>query len=126
MLAALQARRIGGAALDVFDHEPLPRDHPLRRLDNVVATPHVGYVSREHYAHFYRETAENTAAFPAGPPRNVIEPVFGAGSLSCVLRDARSAGSSRSDERRIGKESCSQCISRWQPVPIKKTQHHTL
>src|SRR3546814_1736697 len=74
MLDALQARRIGGAALDVFDHEPLPADHPLRRLDNVVATPHVGYVSRENYAQFYRETAENIAAFLAGTPRNIIEP----------------------------------------------------
>src|SRR3546814_11301371 len=60
---ALQARRIGGAALDVFDHEPLPRDHPRRRLHNVVATPHVGYVSRENYAVFYRATAANIAAF---------------------------------------------------------------
>jgi len=74
LLAALQGRRIGGAALDVFDDEPLPKDHPLRRLDNVVATPHVGYVSRENYATFYRETAENIAAFLAGKPRNVIEP----------------------------------------------------
>ncbi|HEY9536777.1 MAG TPA: D-2-hydroxyacid dehydrogenase family protein [Kiloniellaceae bacterium] len=74
LLEVLKAKRIGGAALDVFDHEPLPTDHPLRRLDNVVATPHVGYVSRENYAHFYRETAENIAAFLAGTPRNVIEP----------------------------------------------------
>lgn len=73
LLAALKERRIGGAALDVFDEEPLPSGHPLRRLDNVVATPHVGYVSRENYAVFYRETAENIAAFLAGTPRNVIE-----------------------------------------------------
>ncbi|MGF1593906.1 MAG: D-2-hydroxyacid dehydrogenase family protein [Kiloniellaceae bacterium] len=74
LLDALQAKRIGGAALDVFDVEPLPADDPLRRLDNVVATPHVGYVSRENYAVFYRETAENIAAFLAGKPRSVIEP----------------------------------------------------
>src|SRR3546814_16405114 len=74
MLDALQARRIGGAALDVFDHEQLPRDPPLRRLDNVVATPHVGYVSRENYAVFYREAAENIPAFLAGTPRHVHEP----------------------------------------------------
>jgi len=74
LLAALRERRIGGAALDVFDEEPLPKDHPLRRLDNVVATPHVGYVSRENYATFYRETAQNIAAFLSGAPRNVIEP----------------------------------------------------
>jgi phosphoglycerate dehydrogenase-like enzyme len=74
LVAALKARQIGGAALDVFDVEPLPADDELRRLDNVVATPHVGYVSRENYAVFYRETAENIAAFLAGRPRNVIEP----------------------------------------------------
>jgi phosphoglycerate dehydrogenase-like enzyme len=74
LVDALQAKRIGGAALDVFDVEPLPAGDPLRRLDNVVATPHVGYVSRENYAVFYRETAENIAAFLAGTPRNVIEP----------------------------------------------------
>jgi phosphoglycerate dehydrogenase-like enzyme len=74
LLTALKGRRIGGAALDVFDVEPLPRDDELRRLPNVVATPHIGYVSRENYAVFYRETAENIAAFLAGTPRNVIEP----------------------------------------------------
>ena len=74
LLAALRENRIGGAALDVFDEEPLPADHPLRRLPNVVATPHVGYVTRESYAVFYHETAENIAAFLAGQPRNVIEP----------------------------------------------------
>jgi phosphoglycerate dehydrogenase-like enzyme len=74
LVDALQAKCIGGAALDVFDVEPLPAGDPLRRLDNAVATPHVGYVSRENYAVFYRETAENIAAFLAGTPRNVIEP----------------------------------------------------
>jgi phosphoglycerate dehydrogenase-like enzyme len=73
LVAALKENRIGGAALDVFDVEPLPADDELRRLDNVVATPHVGYVSRENYAVFYRETAEDIAAFLAGKPRNVIE-----------------------------------------------------
>jgi phosphoglycerate dehydrogenase-like enzyme len=74
LLAALKAGQIGGAALDVFDEEPLPAGDELRRLDNVVATPHVGYVSRENYAIMYRVTAENIAAFLAGKPQNVIEP----------------------------------------------------
>ena len=74
LLAALKDRRIGGAALDVFDDEPLPADDALRRLDNVVATPHVGYVTRENYATMYRVTAENILAFLAGRPQNVIEP----------------------------------------------------
>lgn len=74
LLSALKAGKIGGAALDVFDEEPLPAGDELRRLDNVVATPHVGYVSRENYAVMYRVTAENIAAFLAGKPQNVIEP----------------------------------------------------
>lgn len=74
LLTVLKGRRIGGAALDVFDDEPLPADDELRRLDNVVATPHIGYVSRENYADMYSITAENIAAFLAGKPQNVIEP----------------------------------------------------
>jgi phosphoglycerate dehydrogenase-like enzyme len=74
LLAVLKGGKIGGAALDVFDEEPLPAGDELRRLDNVVATPHVGYVSRENYAVMYRVTAENIAAFLAGKPQNVIEP----------------------------------------------------
>src|SRR3546814_3747435 len=86
LLEVLKAKRIGGAALDVFDHEPLPTDHPLRRLDNVVATPHVGYVSRENYAHFYRETAENIAAFLAGTPRTVIRSEEHTSELQSLMR----------------------------------------
>lgn len=74
LLAVLRGQRIGGAALDVFDEEPLPAGDELRRLDNVVATPHVGYVSRENYRQMYQVTAENIAAFLAGKPQNVIEP----------------------------------------------------
>jgi phosphoglycerate dehydrogenase-like enzyme len=73
LVAALKARRIGGAALDVFDDEPLPADDELRRLDNVVATPHIGYVTRENYRGFYQTTVANIAAFLAGKPENVIE-----------------------------------------------------
>lgn len=74
LLAALREERIGGAALDVFDEEPLPADDELRRLGNVVATPHVGYVTRENYRQMYRVTAENILAFLDGKPQNVIEP----------------------------------------------------
>jgi phosphoglycerate dehydrogenase-like enzyme len=56
MLDALQNKRIGGAALDVYHTEPLPKDHRLRRLPNVLLTPHVGYVTDDNYAVFYRET----------------------------------------------------------------------
>jgi phosphoglycerate dehydrogenase-like enzyme len=74
LLATLKEKRIGGAALDVFDEEPLPAEDLLRRLDNVVATPHVGYVTRENYRQMYRTTAENIVAFLNGTPQNVIEP----------------------------------------------------
>jgi len=53
LLDALRSRAIAGAALDVFDEEPLPPEHPFRSLDNVLATPHIGYVSKELYETFY-------------------------------------------------------------------------
>jgi phosphoglycerate dehydrogenase-like enzyme len=59
LIEVLRQRRIAGAALDVFDIEPLPPDHPFRSLDNVLATPHIGYVSRELYRIFYGDTVKN-------------------------------------------------------------------
>jgi phosphoglycerate dehydrogenase-like enzyme len=59
LIAALKARKIAGAAIDVFDQEPLPLDHPFRSLANVLATPHIGYVSRGLYTRFYQDTVEN-------------------------------------------------------------------
>jgi phosphoglycerate dehydrogenase-like enzyme len=59
LIEVLRGRRIAGAALDVFDMEPLPADHPFRTLDNVLATPHLGYVERELYRKFYGDTVKN-------------------------------------------------------------------
>ena len=73
LIDALEQRRIAGAALDVFDIEPLPKDHRLRRLDNVVLTPHLGYVTREIYGFFYREMVEDIVAFRGGAPLRVLE-----------------------------------------------------
>ena len=61
LVAALKDKKIAGAAIDVFDQEPLPLDHPFRNLPNLLATPHIGYVSRGLYERFYRDTVENIA-----------------------------------------------------------------
>ena len=74
LLATLEGHKIAGAALDVFDQEPLPADHPLRRLENVVLTPHLGYVTAENYRVFYGDAVENVRAFLAGNPIRVLTP----------------------------------------------------
>jgi phosphoglycerate dehydrogenase-like enzyme len=61
LVEALEQRRIAGAALDVYDVEPLPAEHPFRRLDNLLATPHIGYVSEGLYRAFYGDAARAIA-----------------------------------------------------------------
>jgi D-3-phosphoglycerate dehydrogenase len=72
LIATLHERRIRGAGLDVYDAEPLPADHPLRTLDNVVLTPHLGYVTEGTYRMFYEDTVEAIAAWRAGAPVRVL------------------------------------------------------
>ncbi len=72
LVEALVERRIAGAGLDVFDREPLPVDDVLRGLDNVLATPHLGYVARDNYRTYFREAVEDIAAFLAGAPVRVL------------------------------------------------------
>ena len=63
LLDALASHRISGAAIDVYDLEPLPEDHPYRRANNLLATPHIGYVSRGLYERFYRDTVTNISTW---------------------------------------------------------------
>jgi phosphoglycerate dehydrogenase-like enzyme len=59
LIAALEKGQIAGAAIDVYDTEPLPANHPYRKIPNLLATPHIGYVSRGLYERFYRDTVSN-------------------------------------------------------------------
>jgi phosphoglycerate dehydrogenase-like enzyme len=73
LLEALRTRTIAGAGLDVYDVEPLPRDHPLREAPNTVLTPHIGYVTTDNYAIFYGDAVEDVAAYLRGEPIRIVE-----------------------------------------------------
>ena len=73
LLAALGSRKIAGAGLDTFDVEPLPLNHPLRKLDNVVLTPHLGYVSQEGYKVYYTQMVDDIRQWLAGSPVRVLK-----------------------------------------------------
>jgi phosphoglycerate dehydrogenase-like enzyme len=74
LVDALRSGRIAGAGLDVFEQEPLPAGHPFRTLSNVLATPHLGYVSDTNYRVYFREAVEDIAAWQAGAPVRVLNP----------------------------------------------------
>jgi phosphoglycerate dehydrogenase-like enzyme len=73
LIVALQSKSIAGAGLDVFDVEPLSRDHVFRKLDNVVLTPHLGYVAEQNYRKQYPDVVEDIRAFLDGKPIRVIK-----------------------------------------------------
>jgi phosphoglycerate dehydrogenase-like enzyme len=73
LIDVLRAGNIGGAALDVFNIEPLPSGHPLRTLPHTLLTPHIGYVTRDLYETFYRDAVEDIAAFRSGSPIRVMD-----------------------------------------------------
>ncbi len=72
LLETIQEKRIAGAAIDVYGIEPLPPDHPLRKLDNVLLTPHLGYVSVENLTRMYQNAVEDIVAFLDGKPVRVL------------------------------------------------------
>jgi len=74
LIEALRQGTIAGAALDTFDVEPLSSEHPLLRLPNVLATPHIGYVTQEAYQAFYQGVIEDIRGYLAGEPIRVINP----------------------------------------------------
>jgi len=74
LIRALGDGTIAGAGLDVFDEEPLPLDHPFRRLPNIAITPHLGYVTAETYRIFYGHALEDIRAYLDGSPVRVIKP----------------------------------------------------
>jgi phosphoglycerate dehydrogenase-like enzyme len=74
LIDALEAGRIAGAGVDVYDTEPLPKDHRLRRLSNVTLSPHLGYVTREMLGAFYSDTVESVVAWLDGTPIRIANP----------------------------------------------------
>jgi phosphoglycerate dehydrogenase-like enzyme len=68
LVEALRSGEIAGAALDVFAHEPLPVEHPLRRTQRLLLTPHIGYVTRDNYQLMYGQALEQVVAFKTGRP----------------------------------------------------------
>ncbi len=73
LIAALQSKSIAGAGLDVFDVEPLPLDHPFRKMDNAIITPHLGYVSEQNYRKYFPDIVEDIRAWLDGKPVRVID-----------------------------------------------------
>jgi D-3-phosphoglycerate dehydrogenase len=72
LISALHQRKIAGAGLDVFDVEPLPLDHPFRKMDNVVITPHLGYVAEQNYCRYFADAVDDIEAFLDGKPVRVL------------------------------------------------------
>ena len=74
LVEALQQRRIRGAGMDVYDDEPLPADHPYTKLDNVVLTPHIGWVTQAHFTRFAEGMIDNALNYLDGKPTRIENP----------------------------------------------------
>ena len=73
LLAALEAGAIAGAGIDVYDSEPLHPDHPLRKAPRTILTPHLGYVTEDTYATFFRDAVDDVLAWLDGAPIRPVE-----------------------------------------------------
>ena len=74
LIAACRLGKIAGAVVDVFDAEPLPEVHPLRDMPNIIATPHIGYVTRQTFATLFADTVDDIHAFSKGEPLRLLTP----------------------------------------------------
>jgi phosphoglycerate dehydrogenase-like enzyme len=72
LIAALRDKTIAGGGFDVYDVEPLPLDHPFRKLDNVVLTPHLGYCSVQNYRAYFGGVVDDIRGFLDGKPVRVV------------------------------------------------------
>src|SRR5215212_2894247 len=72
LIEALQQKRIRGAGMDVYDDEPLPADHPYTKLDNVVLTPHIGWVTADHFTSFANSVLTNAINYIEGNPSGIV------------------------------------------------------
>ena len=72
LLDVLRNKKIAGAGFDVYDTEPLPLDHPFRKLDNIVLTPHLGYCSAQNYVQYFTGIVEDIRGFLDGKPMRVV------------------------------------------------------
>jgi D-3-phosphoglycerate dehydrogenase len=72
LLSALREKKIAGAGVDVYDIEPLPLDHPFRKLGNAVTTPHLGYATLDNFKFFYPRMVKDIRAWLDGRPINVM------------------------------------------------------
>jgi phosphoglycerate dehydrogenase-like enzyme len=74
LVASIKSHQIAGAGIDVYEPEPLPSNHPFRSLEDVITTPHLGYVTRETYDIFYGDAVEDVLAYVQGKPVRVLNP----------------------------------------------------
>jgi phosphoglycerate dehydrogenase-like enzyme len=118
LLAALKSGAIAGAALDVYDVEPLPLSSPLRTAPNVVLTPHLGYVTEEAYRVFYGEAAEDIVAFAAASPVRVLSASLSGSCYPAFVISPRSSwGRGRTGSGRGRRPVRHRAPGRWRRSP---------